>query len=52
MLCFDEFVVGLDFGKLFLLLIIELDRILKEFDKFKVFEDKFRSVGEKKFGGL
>ena len=47
---FDELVAGLDLGKLFPLSTTEPDRISKEFDKFKVSEDKSRSVGEKKLG--
>ena len=50
MLRFDELVAGLDLGKLFPLSTTEPDRISKEFDKFKVSEDKSRSVGEKKLG--
>ena len=50
MLRFDELVTGLDLGKLFPLSTTELDRISKEFDKFKEHEDKSRSVGEKKLG--
>ena len=47
---FDELVAGLDLGKLFPLSTTEPDRISKEFYKFKVSEDKSRSVGEKRLG--
>ena len=44
---FDELVAGLDLGGLFPVSSTEPHRISKEFDKFKVFEDKSKSVGEK-----
>ena len=47
MLRFDELVAELDLEELFLVSATESDRISKEFDKFRVFEDKSRSVGEK-----
>ena len=47
MLRFDELVAELDLEELFLVSATESDRISKEFDKFRVFEDKSRSVCEK-----
>ena len=44
---FDELVAGLDLEGLFPVSSTEPHRISKEFDKFRVFENKSKSVGEK-----